>query len=361
MEQTPTTSVVESTMTAIRQESYGDASSWRLGEVPVPRPGPGRVLVEVAAAALDKGTWHLLTGRPYLVRLATGLRTPRRVVPGLDLAGRVVALGEGVTRFAVGDEVFGIGEGSLAPYAVAREEKLSPRPACWTAEQAAAVPVSGLTAWQALHEAGRLRAGQRVLVIGASGGVGTYAVQVARAAGAEVTAVCSADKAEVVRGLGAARVVDYRREDVAALGLEFDLVLDIGGRSSLRRLRGLTVRGGTVVLVGGDDKNQVFGPLGRSLRGTLWTPVSGRRFVMMIATEHHAALDELAALGQDGRLTPVVHQVWPLAQAGEAMTALAGGRVCGKVVIRVAGDPASGHEAAHRLDVSGAQHDGGHD
>ena len=329
--------VVGTTMTAVLQESYGDPSAWRIGELPVRPPEKGRVLIEVAAAGIDKGTWHLLTGRPLMMRLATGLRAPRRVVPGLDLAGRVVAVGEGVTRFEVGDEVFGIGEGSLAQYASAREDKLTLRPACWSAAQAAAVPVSGLTAWQAVHQAGRIRSGQRVLVNGASGGVGSYAVQVGRAAGAEVVAVCSGDKGAFVEGLGAGRVVDYEREDVAELETPFDLVLDIGGRSTLRRLRDLTVPGGTVVLVGGDDKNPVFGPLGRSLRATLWGPAAGRRFVMLVSSEHHAGLDELAALGLAGQLTPAVDRVWPLASASKAVAALAAGRVRGKAVIDLAG------------------------
>lgn len=348
--------LVGTTMTAVLQESYGGASTWRIGELPVRPPEKGRVLIEVAAAGIDKGTWHLLTGRPLMMRLATGLRTPRRIVPGLDLAGRVVALGEGATRFQVGDEVFGIGEGSLAQYASAREDKLTQRPSCWSAVRAAAVPVSGLTAWQAVHQAGRIQQGQRVLVNGASGGVGSYAVQLARAAGAEVVAVCSGDKAAFVQGLGADRVVDYERENVAELEAPFDLVLDIGGRSTLRRLRDLTVPGGTVVLVGGDDKNAVFGPLGRSLRATVWGPAAGRRFVMLVSSEHHAGLDELAALGAAGRMTPAVDRVWPLAAASEAVAALAAGRVRGKVVVDVGSSPGVGSGT-----VSGPRKDVRHD
>jgi NADPH:quinone reductase-like Zn-dependent oxidoreductase len=323
------------TMRAIRQRGYGDAGMWSLGEEPVPAPGPGRVLVRVEAAAVDQGTVHLLTGEPYLLRLVFGLRAPKRVVPGLDLAGRVVAVGEGVARIRVGDEVFGIGEGSFAEYATALESKLERRPDCWTPTDAAAVPVSGLTAWQALHTAAAVTAGQRVLVIGASGGVGSFAVQIAAAAGAEVTAVCSAAKADFVRGLGAERVIDYRVEDVADLGVAYDIVLDISGRSTLRRLRGLTVPGGVVVLVGGDDKNRVFGPFGRSLRALAWTPVAGRKFVMLVAKEHYSDLTELAGLGAAGRLTPAVDEVYPLAEAAAAITALAAGEVRGKVVLSV--------------------------
>ena len=336
------TELIGMTMRAVRQPGYGTSEVWEIGREPVSRPGPGRVLVEVTAAGLDHGTWHLLTGKPYLMRLATGFTKPRRVVPGLDLAGRVVAIGAGVTRFGVGDEVFGIGEGSLAEYTIAREEKLSLRPACWTAAQAAAVPVSGLTAWQALHESAGVAAGHRVLVTGASGGVGSYAVQLAVAAGAEVTALCSGTKTDFVRGLGAQRVLDYRCVSLADLadngtpGEQFDIVLDIGGRADLRLLRRLTTRGGTVVLVGGDDKNVVFGPLGRSLRGVAWSPLAGVRFAMLVATEHHAGLDAMAELGEAGRLTPAVDRVVPLDQAADAIAALGAGQVRGKVVIEVA-------------------------
>ncbi|HEY5981022.1 MAG TPA: NAD(P)-dependent alcohol dehydrogenase [Microlunatus sp.] len=329
------TDAVPTTMRAVRQLGYGDADRWVLGDEPVSTPGPGRVLVRVEAAGVDQGTWHLLTGKPYLLRLVFGVRAPKRVVPGFDLAGRVVAIGEGVARFAVGDEVFGIGEGSYAEYATALESKLERRPACWTATQAAAVPVSGLTAWQALHEAATVEAGQRVLVIGASGGVGSFAVQIAVAAGARVTAVCSGAKAEFVRGLGAEQVVDHRVHDVADLGVAYDLVLDIGGRSTLRRLRRLTVPGGTVLLIGGDDKNPVFGPFGRSLRALAWTPFAGRSFVMLVAREHHSGLRELAGLGSAGKLTPAVDRVFPLADAVGAITALAAGTVRGKLVLSV--------------------------
>lgn len=328
--------LVPAMMDAVRQEAYGDAGAWRIGRTPVPTVTPGKVLVRVTAAGLDRGTWHLLTGKPYLVRLATGLRTPRRVVPGLDLAGEVVAVGPGVTRFAVGDQVFGIGEGSLAAYALAREDKLTHRPACWTPTQAAAVPVSGLTAWKGLHDAGRVAAGQRVLVHGASGGVGSFAVQIAAAAGAEVTAVCRGDRADFVRQLGADRVVDHQTTDVESLGDRYDVVLDIGGRSTLRRLRRLATPRGTVVLVGGDDKDPVFGPLGRSFRGTAWSPFIGQRFVMLVASEHHAGLDALAGLGLQGRLTPAVDRVWPMADAPAAIAALGDGAVRGKVVVQVA-------------------------
>ena len=190
-------------MRAIVQRTYGTADTLSLGEVARPAIGSGEVLVEVRAAGLDRGTWHLMTGVPYAARLAFGLRAPKNPVPGFDVAGVVVAVGPGVTRFALGDEVFGIGKGSFAEFTAAREDKLAHKPARLTFEQAAAMPISGLTALQGLTDVGRLAAGQRVLVIGASGGVGTYAVQIAKALGAHVTGVCSAAKADLVRSLGA--------------------------------------------------------------------------------------------------------------------------------------------------------------
>jgi len=204
----------------------------------------------------------------------------------------------------------------------------SPAAAELTADPAFAARVAALP----------FRPGQRVLVIGASGGVGSFAVQIAAAAGAEVTAVCSAAKADAVRSLGADQVIDYRVQDVADLGVAYDVVLDISGRSTLRRLRRLTVPGGVVALIGGDDKNPVFGPFGRSLRALAWAPVAGRRFVMLVAKEHYRDLTELAGLGTAGRLTPAVDRVYPLADAAAAITALAAGEVRGKLVLSVAPD-----------------------
>ena len=196
-------------MRAIVQTKYGTADTLTVGEIDRPSIEAGEVLVEVRAAALDRGTWHLMAGMPYAMRLVSGLRAPKRVVPGLDVAGVVVAVGSGVTRFGAGDEVFGISKGSFAEYAPAREDKLAHKPTKLTFEQAAAMPVSGLTALQGLCDVGRLEAGQKVLIIGASGGVGTYAVQIAKALGAHVTGVCSTGKVDLVRSIGADNVIDY--------------------------------------------------------------------------------------------------------------------------------------------------------
>src|SRR6201989_2653488 len=223
-------------MRAIVQAGYGSADVLHLAEIGRPAVGDGEVLIRVAAAGLDRGTWHQIAGQPYLIRVVSGLRAPRNPVPGLDVAGTVAAVGADVTRFAVGEEVFGIGQGSFAEYACARPDKLARKPAGLTFAQAAAVAVSGLTALQGLRDAGRLRPGQHVLIIGASGGVGTFAVQIAKALGARVTGVCSTAKAGLVSSIGADHVLDYTRDDLAVGPQRYDLILDIGGNAPLSLL-----------------------------------------------------------------------------------------------------------------------------
>jgi len=215
------------TMRAVVQTAYGGPGRMSMADTELPETGSNEVLVQVRAAGLDRGTWHVMRGEPYVARLALGLRAPRVKVPGLDLAGNVVAVGSSVARFAPGDEVFGIGRGSFAEFAAAREDKLAHKPAHLGFEEAAAVPVSGLTALQGLVDTGRLETGQRVLITGASGGVGSYAVQIARALGAEVTAVCSTAKIDFVRSLGADHVLDYTRDDIVGGTATWDLIVDI--------------------------------------------------------------------------------------------------------------------------------------
>ena len=225
-------------MQAIVRHQYGSADVLRVEEIDRPTISPDEVLIRVHAAGMDRGTWHLMAGMPYLFRLmGPGLRKPKNPVLGLDVAGTVVAVGSDVTRFKVGDEVFGISRGSFAEYAAAREDKLAHKPANLTFDQAAVVAISGLTALQSLLDVGRLQAGQHVLIVGASGGVGSYAVQIAKASGAEVTGVCSTAKVDLVRSLGADHVIDYTRKDFATGPQRYDLILDIGGNSPLRRLR----------------------------------------------------------------------------------------------------------------------------
>jgi len=324
----------EPTMKAIVQTEYGSADVLRVEEIAQPVPEPDEVLVRVHAAGLDRGTWHLLTGRPYLIRvMGFGLRGPKNPVPGLDVAGAVVAVGADVTRFKVGDEVFGVGKGSFAEYARAREDKLARKPANLTFEQAAVVAVSGLTALQGLRDAGRLEAGQRVLIVGASGGVGTFAVQIAKSFGAEVTGVSSTAKVDLVRSIGADHVIDYTRDDFADGAQRYDLILDIGGNSSLSRLRRALTQRGSLVIVGGEEGGRWFGGVDRQLRGLALSPFVRQRLTTFISKEHHADLERLTELIEAGELTPIVGTTYPLDQVPEAIRHLEAGRVRGKVAI----------------------------
>jgi NADPH:quinone reductase-like Zn-dependent oxidoreductase len=323
------------TMRAVVQEAYGGTEVLELAEHPLPRAlRDDEVLVHVHAAGLDRGTWHLMTGTPYAVRLAMGLRRPRQPVPGLDLAGTVAAIGAAVTRFAVGDEVYGIGTGTFAEYAIAKEGKLAGKPATLTHEQAATVPVSAITALQAVTDLGGVQAGQRVLVTGASGGVGSYAVQLAVAAGAEVTAVCSAAKADLVRALGAAHVLDYARDDFAAGPDRYDVIIDIAGNASLSRLRRALTPTGTAVLVGGEDAGRITG-MSRQLRALVLSLFVRQRLTMRVPKERASDLERLTAVIEAGQVTPSVGATYPLADAADAMRLLVAGQVRGKVAVTI--------------------------
>ncbi len=324
------------TMRAVVQDQYGTAEVLRLEQIEVPAIEPHEVLVHVAAAGLDRGTWHLLTGRPYLMRvIGFGFRRPKNRVPGLDVAGTVVEVGSAVTRFAVGDEVFGISRGSFAEYAVVREDKVAHKPANLAFEEAAVVPVSGGTALQAVRDAGRLQAGQRVLVVGASGGVGSYAVQLAKASGAEVTGVASTSKLDLVRTLGADHVVDYTREDFADGAHRYDLVLDIGGNSSIRRLRRALAERGTLVIVGGEDGGNVTGGMGRQLRALALSPFVRQRLTMLASKERASDLEPLTELIEAGEVIPSLEQAYPLDQVADALRRLEAGDVRGKLAVTV--------------------------
>jgi NADPH:quinone reductase-like Zn-dependent oxidoreductase len=288
----------------------------------------------VHAAGLDRGTWHLMTGKPYLMRVAgMGLRGPKDSVPGRDLAGTVETVGAAVTEFAVGDEVYGVGRGSFAEHAVAREDKLARKPAILSFEQAAVVPISAGTALQALSDQGRIAAGQRVMVIGASGGVGSYAVQLAKALGAEVTGVASTGKLDLVRSLGADHAIDYTQDDWTAGTRRYDLVLDIAGNPRLRALRRVLAPTGTAVLVGGEDGGDLTGGMNRQLRALLLSPFVGQRFVTFVAKERASDLERLAPFIEAGTVTPQVDRAYPLERVPDAMRHLAAGKVRGKVVI----------------------------
>ncbi|MFD6225724.1 NAD(P)-dependent alcohol dehydrogenase [Streptomyces sp. NPDC060232] len=323
-------------MKAIVQDRYGPPDVLRLDEVDRPVPGRGEVLVRVHAAAVDQGVWHLLTGLPYALRPVFGLRAPRVRTPGMDLAGRVEAVGPDVTRVRPGDEVYGSCQGSFAEYACAKEDALAPKPTGLGFEEAATVPVSAVTALKALRDAGRVRAGQRVLVLGASGGVGTYAVQLAKAFGAHVTGVCSAAKTDLVRAIGADEVVDYTREDPVDGSRRYDLILDIAGNRPLSRLRRALTARGTLVIVGGEGGGRWLGGNERQLGALLLSPfVGGRLRSLAVMEQHHSDLRLLTELIEAGSVTPVVDRTYPLAEVPDAIRRLRSGQVRGKIAIRL--------------------------
>lgn len=323
------------TMRAVTQSRYGSSEVLRLSRVPRPEISDHEVLVRVRAAGLDRGTQHLMTGKPYAVRLAMGLRRPRNPVPGRDVAGTVVEVGSSVTRFAPGDEVYGVAPGSFAEFAVASEDKLARKPSNLADAQAAVVPISAGTALQALTDVGRVRPGQSVLVIGASGGVGTYAVQIAKAMGTEVTGVCSAAKAGVVAALGADRVIDYGTQDWSDGTERYDLILDIGGNPPVSRLRRALTPTGTAVFVGGENAGRLTG-MGRQLRGALLvSPFVRQRLALLAASERGSDYERLTDLIEAGKVSPSLDRSYPLEEAPEAMRLLEAGQVRGKVGITV--------------------------
>ena len=322
------------TMRAIVQETYGSADVLELRDIDQPTAGRGEVLLRVHAAGISRGDVHLIKGEPYLVRAAVGIRRPKNRVPGQDVAGTVVAIGPDVTRFAVGDEVFGIARGSFAEFAVALEDKLAHKPSVLTFAQAAAMPVSGLTALRALDAAG-VCAGQSVLVVGASGGVGTYAVQIAVASGATVTGVASAAKAQLVVDLGAVDVIDYAYEDFADGSRTFDVVLDIGGVTPLARLRRALTRTGTLVIVGGENGATWSPGMGRQVHATLLNPFVSQRLTMVMNKEHYSGLERLAAHAVDGTVASFMDRPYDLSSTPDAVRHLVAGKVRGKVVITV--------------------------
>jgi NADPH:quinone reductase-like Zn-dependent oxidoreductase len=321
------------TMRAVVQDGFGP-DVLRLAEIERPAIAADEVLIRVRAAGVDRGTWLVTTGQPYVMRLAFGPRGPRGRVAGMDVAGTVVAVGADVTRFSVGDDVFGVARGSFAQYAAARERKLARKPAGLDFEHAAVVAVSGTTALQGVRDVGRVQAGQRVLVIGASGGVGTYAVQVAKAFGAEVTAVCSGAKADLVRSIGADHVIDYARADFADSGVRYDVILDIAGDSHVSRLRRALTPRGTLVIVGGESTGAWFG-LGRQLHAVALSPFVRQRLTMFIATQRHTDLEALSALIEGGKVTPVVGATYSLERVADALRHLAAGEARGKIAIGV--------------------------
>lgn len=331
---TPTQAATK-TMRAVVRDRYGaPADVLRLDEAPIPEIGADEVLVRVRAAGVDRGVWHIVTGLPYPLRLAGfGVRAPKQPVVGGDLAGVVAAVGSSVTRFRVGQEVYGTGHGTFAEHARAAENRLSLKPATLTFEQAAAVPVSGLTALQSVRDHGRVHPGQQVLVVGASGGVGSFAVQIAAAFGATVTGVAGPTKLDLVRQLGATHVLDHTRD--ALPERRYDVVLDIGGNTAVSRLRAAMTRTGTLVIVGGENGGRVLGGLQRQLAATVLSPFVRQRLGTFVCKENAADLAILTGLLDAGQLTPAVDQVLPLASAAQALQVLLDGAVRGKIVLSV--------------------------
>ena len=324
-------------MKAITQETYGSADVLELRDIEDPVVGENDVLVRVHAAGAGPDVWHLMTGQPYMARPAIGLRRPKVRVRGWDVAGTVQAVGAGVTEFRPGDEVMGVAEGgSFAESAVTRPDKLVRKPARLSFEQAAAVPISGVTALQALRDKAHVRPGQKVLIVGAAGGVGTFAVQIAKAFGAEVTGVCSTSKLDLVRSIGADDVIDYTRQDFTDGSRRWEVIIDTAGRRPVSRLRRALTPKGTLVIVGGDGGGRWTGGFFRGMiRAPLLSLFVGQRLDWLnskVSVEDLQALNELI---EAGKVTPVVGRTYLLPEAPEAIRHLATGHAGGKLVIAV--------------------------
>ncbi|MEU4483040.1 NAD(P)-dependent alcohol dehydrogenase [Micromonospora sp. NPDC023966] len=326
-------------MKAIFQDAYGPADVLQLRDIDQPPAGDDEVLVRVRAAGVDPGVWHLMTGHPYLVRaFGFGLRRPKVPVRGVDLAGVVEAVGAAVTDLHPGDEVYGVCEsGSYAEYATARRQRLAHKPANTTFEQAAVAPISGVTALQAVRDCAGVQPDQQVMVIGAAGGVGSFAVQIAKAYGATVTGVCSTGKSDLVRSLGADDVIDYTRDEIDRNGPRYDVLIDTAGNRPLRLLRRALTPRGTLVLVGGENGG---GPLlagfdRAMLRAPLLSMVTRQRLRNLIAKVGAADLDELRRHIESGAVTPVIDRTYPLSAAPDAIRHVAAGHARGKTVVTV--------------------------
>ncbi|HET6790786.1 MAG TPA: NAD(P)-dependent alcohol dehydrogenase [Actinomycetota bacterium] len=323
-------------MKAIVQDRYGSADVLEFRDIEDPVVGEDDVLVHVHAAGCGPDVWHLMTGQPYFVRLMPGFHKMRAGVRGRDVAGTVEAVGAAVTGFRPGDEVMGIAEGSFAELAIARPDKLVAKPARLTFEQAAALPISGLTALQAMRDVGKVQAGQKVLVIGAGGGVGTLTVQVAKAFGAHVTGVCSTSKVDLVRSIGADDVIDYTRQDFADGSWHWDLIVETAGRRSLSDLRRALTPKGTLAIVGGEGGGKWTGGFFQQIfRAPLLSLFVSQRLRPVVSTEPQEDLLALKELVERNDVTPVIGRTYPLIEAADAIRYLAQGHAAGKIVITV--------------------------
>jgi NADPH:quinone reductase-like Zn-dependent oxidoreductase len=328
------------TMTALGRDEYGPHLTQRT--VPVPAVTEGRVLVRVEAAGIARGTWHLMHGLPRAVRFAGfGMRRPKQPIIGTEATGVIEAVGPGVTDLHVGDRVFGAVDGAFAEFALARPRNLAPAPTSVDAVHAAVLPDSGLTALQALDRT-RVADGDRVLVIGASGGVGSYAVQLAHARGAVVTGVCSGAKADFVRSLGATHVIDYERAAITDGGVRYDVILDIAGNRPVRELRRALTPRGRLMIVGGEGGGSWFGGLHRQLGAVLLSPFVRQRLGTFVATIRTADLRRLAVLVDDGAVRPALDRVCTLDAVAAALGDMEAGRLRGKVAVRISAGSAGG-------------------
>ena len=327
-------------MKAIVQDRYGSVDVLETRDVDKPVIGDHEVLVRVHAASVHIGDWVLMTGSPFVMRFATGLRKPKNAVPGTDVAGTVEAVGKGVTRHRPGDEVFGWCAGAFAEYASAPEDQFVPKPANLTFEQAAAVGVSATTALQLLRDNGKVQPGQKVLINGASGGVGTFAVQIAKAFGAEVTGVSSTKNLDMVRSIGANHVVDYTLEDFTQGERRYDLILDNVGNHAMARTRRALKPTGTLISNGGGHAD---GKLSRTLRTMLVSMFVRQQASPTVKTQNHDDLVVLKGLLETGKVTPVIDGTYPLAMTREAIARVAAGHARGTVVVTVSQPSSVGH------------------
>jgi len=326
------------TMRAVVGAQYGPPECLEVREVPRPDPGPGELLVRVHAAAVNPLDWFLVTGLPLIARTSMGLRRPKQLIAGVDLAGVVQAVGSGVTQFRVGDEVFGGGTGVFADYALAKEGDLAPKPHSLSFEEAAAVPLAAVTALQALRDRGRLQAGQAqaVLINGASGGVGLFAVQIAKHLGAEVTGVCSSGNAELVRSMGADRVIDYAAQDFTRAGRPYDLILDNAGNHPLKALRRALTHEGTLISNSGSGGGRWFGPFGRIVKVKTAAPLVSQRLVFFLARVNRSDLGRLGDMADTGALKVAIERTYRLEETAAALRHVGEGHVRGKLVVTVA-------------------------
>lgn len=326
----------ERTMQAMVYHRYGSPDVLALEEVPTPVAGEGEVLVRVKAASLNALDWHLVRGIPYIVRSTAGWRRPKRPIPGVDVAGTVEAVGTGVTQFAPGDAVFGEKSRSCAEFVAVREDMLVAKPERLTFEQAAAMPAAGVTALQALREKGDVQAGQRVLVNGAAGGCGTFTVQIAKALGADVTAVCRTPNVDLVRSLGADEVIDYTQHDFTRNGQRYDLIIDNVGNRSLLSMRRVMEPGGKLVIVGAPDGRWIA-PIARVVWAGILSRFVSQTFIPHLTDTTQAHLADLVALVEAGQLTPVIDRAYPLRETPDALRYLETMHARAKVVITLGG------------------------